>query len=114
MILPLYTTHRLQPLDVGMFQALSTIYLKQVDDLLDKGIRKVSMSKRFFYKMFKKAWDASFTEENIQSVFQKPGVWPVDGTEMIKKVSKPDLIFDPTLNTPSKSPKTPLKSRALR
>ena len=55
MILPPYTTHRLQPLDVGMFQALSTAYSKQVDDLLDKGIGKVHMSKRFFYKMFKTA-----------------------------------------------------------
>jgi hypothetical protein len=61
-ILPLHTTHRLQPLDVDMFQALSTVYLKQVDDLLDKGIRKVYMLKRFFYKMFKTAWDISFME----------------------------------------------------
>jgi hypothetical protein len=57
-----------------MFQALSTVYSKQVDNLLDKGIGKVSMSKRFFYKMFKAAWDASFTKENIQSAFKKPGV----------------------------------------
>ena len=74
MILPPHTTHRLQPLDVGMFQALSTAYSKQIDELLDKGLGKVHMSKRFFYKMFKTAWDASFTEENIQSAFQKPGV----------------------------------------
>jgi hypothetical protein len=33
---------------------------------------------------------------------------------MIKKVSKPDPVFDPTLNTPSKTLKTPLDSRALR
>ena len=39
-----------------------TIYSKQVDDLLDKGIGKVYMLKRFFYKMFKTAWDASFIE----------------------------------------------------
>ena len=62
MILPPHITHRLQPLDVGMFQALSTAYSKQVDDLLDKGIGKVYMLKRFFYKMFKTAWDASFIE----------------------------------------------------
>ena len=114
MILPPHTTHRLQPLDVGMFQALSTAYSKQIDELLDNGLGKVHMSKRFFYKMFKKAWDVSFTEENIQSAFRKPGVWPVDGTEMIAKVTKPEPIFDPGCSTPSKSPKTPLNSRALR
>jgi hypothetical protein len=98
-----------------MFQALSTAYSKQVDDLLDKGIGKVHISKRFFYKMFKTAWDASFTKQNIQSAFQKPGVWPVNGTEMIAKVSKPEPVFDPQgCSTPSKSPKTPLNSRALR
>jgi hypothetical protein len=64
--------------------------------------------------MFKQAWDASFTEENIQSVFRKPGVWPIDGTEMIAKVSKPEPTFNPGCSTPSKSPKTLLNSRALR
>ena len=114
MILPPHTTHRLQPLDVGMFQALSTAYSKELDDLMDKGIGRVHMSKRFFYKFFKRAWDASFTEENIQSAFRKPGVWPVDGKEMIAKVSKPEAVFDPTPSTPSKTPKTPLESKALR
>ena len=71
------------------------------------------MLKRFFYKMFKKAWDASFIKENIQSVFRKPGVWPVDGTEIITKVSKPEPVFNPGYSTPSKSPKTLLDLRAL-
>ena len=81
---------------------------------MDKGLGRVSMSKRFFYKFFKRAWDASFTKENIQSVFRKPGVWPVDGKEMIAKVSKPDVVFDPAPYNPSNTPKTPLDSRALR
>jgi hypothetical protein len=41
---------------------------------MDKGLGRVSILKRFFYKFFKRAWDTSFTKENIQSVFQKPGV----------------------------------------
>jgi len=65
MILPPHITHRLQPLDVGMFQALSIAYSKELDDLIDKGIGRVHISKRFFYKFFKRAWDVSFTEENI-------------------------------------------------
>jgi hypothetical protein len=72
------------------------------------------MSKRFFYKMFKQAWDASFTKENIQSVFRKPGVWPVDGAEIIAKVSKPKVVFNSTLYDPSKTPKTLFDLRALR
>jgi hypothetical protein len=36
MILPPYTTHRLQPLDVGLFQPLSIAYSKELDDLMFK------------------------------------------------------------------------------
>jgi len=54
-ILPPYITHRLQLLDVGIFQALSTAYFKELDDLMDKGISRVHISKRFFYKFFKRA-----------------------------------------------------------
>jgi hypothetical protein len=64
--------------------------------------------------MFKKAWDISFTKENIQSVFRKLGVWPVDGTKIIAKVTKPEPIFNPGYSTPSKSLKILLNSRALR
>jgi hypothetical protein len=63
---------------------------------LMEGLGHVNMSKRLFYKMFRKAWDKSFTEENIQSIFRKPSVWPVDRKDMIAKVSKPDVVFDPT------------------
>jgi hypothetical protein len=43
----------------------------------------VSMLKRMFFLMFKRAWDKSFTVANIQHAFQKPGIWPADGEEMI-------------------------------
>jgi hypothetical protein len=33
---------------------------------------------------------------------------------MIAKVSKPEAVFDPIPSTPSKTLKTPLKSKALR
>jgi hypothetical protein len=81
---------------------------------MDKGLSKVSMLKRFFYKMFKKAWDISFIEENIQSVFRSLGIWSVDGKEIIAKVSKPSAVFNPKPIGPSTTPKTPLNSRAIR
>ena len=49
----------------------------------------VGMSKRFFYKLFKSAWETAFTEKNIQYAFAKPGIWPVDGTHAIAAVTKP-------------------------
>lgn len=73
----------------------------------------MAMSKRMFYKMFKIAWDKSFTKRNIVEAFRKLGIWPTDGTEMIKMVSKPDPHFIRAISL-SKLPKTPLNSMAIR
>jgi hypothetical protein len=97
-----------------MFQALAIAYSKKLNNLMDKGLGRISISKRFFYKFFQRAWNISFIEENIQSAFQKLGVWPINGKEMIAKVLKPDMVFDPAPYNPSNTPKTPLNSKALR
>jgi hypothetical protein len=91
LILPPHTTHQLQPLDVGMFQPLSTNYSTELDKLMNDSAGHVSMSKSFFWLMFKRAWDKSFTEKNIQSAFCKSGIWPIDGTDIIKKITHPKL-----------------------
>jgi hypothetical protein len=52
-------------------------------------------------------------EENIQSAFRKPGIWPINGKEMIAKVSKLDIVFNPAPYNPSNTPKTLLNLRAL-
>ena len=52
LILPSYTTHKLQPLDVGLFQPLSTIYSKEINNLIDSGAGAISMSKTLFYPIF--------------------------------------------------------------
>ena len=110
MILPPHTTHRLQPLDVGLFQPLSTAYSKELDDLMSKSGGLVSMSKQMFFPMFKRAWDKSFTIANIQHTFQKPGIWPTDGEEMIRRVTRPP----PLLEEHSDNIKTPFSAKAIR
>jgi hypothetical protein len=65
LVLPPYTTHRLQPLDVGLFQPLSTAYSQGIDKLMNSGGGQVSMSKALFYSLFETAWIAAFTEDNI-------------------------------------------------
>lgn len=76
MILTLYPTHQLQFLDVGLFLPLSKAYLKELLDFMMKVQGFVSISKRMFYVFFKKAWEASFTEENIEFVWRATGIWP--------------------------------------
>ena len=77
LILPPHSTHRLQPLDVGLFQPLATAYSKHLNNITSKSLGMVSMSKRMFWRIFKAAWKDSFTPKNIMSAFEKPGIWPV-------------------------------------
>ena len=108
-ILPPHSTHRLQPLDVGLFQPLSTFYSNELDALMAKSAGLTSMSKRFFFSMFKRSWDKAFTEVNIQHAFQKPGIWPVNGAEVIARVQRPT----PKPEVHSYNIKTPKSNKAL-
>jgi hypothetical protein len=60
-ILLAHTTHRLQPLDVGLFNLLSTAYSNQLGKLIHQSLGMVSMTKRFFYPLFRKAFRTAFT-----------------------------------------------------
>jgi len=91
LILPPHTTHRLQPLDVGLFQPLSTAYSWELDTMMNESGRLVGMSKSFFWPKFKRSWDKAFTEKNIQSAFCKSGIWPTDGSLIIKTITRPTL-----------------------
>jgi hypothetical protein len=52
---------------------------------------EVSMSKSFFWPMFKTAWDKAFNKSNIQSAFRKLGIWPTDGSQIIKTITRLSL-----------------------
>jgi prepilin-type processing-associated H-X9-DG protein len=52
-IMPAHSTHRLQPLDVGLFSPLSTAYSNQLNSLMHKSLGMVSMTKRLFYPLFR-------------------------------------------------------------
>lgn len=79
-----------------------------------KGQGFVSMNRRMFYPFFKKAWETSFTEENIESAQRATGIWPYNPEKTfsicVKKLSC----------TPAKklhvrfALKTPLPSHAMR
>jgi prepilin-type processing-associated H-X9-DG protein len=75
-ILPAHSTHRLQPLDVGLFSPLSTAYTKQLNYLMFKSLGIVTTSKRLFYPLFRAAWGEAFIKSNILKSFEKPGIWP--------------------------------------
>jgi hypothetical protein len=104
LILPPHTTHKLQPLDVGLFQPLSTAYSQEQDKLMVSSGGLVSMTKRLFYPMFLRAFQASFTEDNIIHTWAKTGIWPLDRTIVLARINQvcylPQITSSP-LKTPS-------------
>ncbi len=67
LVLPPYSTHCLQPRDVGLFSPLSQVYSKEILDYFMEDQGFVSMSKQLFYGFFKRALEISFISENIES-----------------------------------------------
>src|SRR4051812_11469458 len=92
-----------------MFDNLSTQYSVEMDKEFNLGTGlATSISKRFFFKIYKIAFNKSFTEETIQRAFEKSGLWPVNRrvwTERFDKLSK-------SKSKPTNKPKT--SSNALQ
>ena len=105
LILPPHTTHRLQPLDVGLFQPLATAYSWELDKMMNESGGHVGMTKSFFWPKFKRSWDKAFTKSNIQSAFRKSGIWPTNGSYIIKTITRPKLVV-PEKTTGLCSPKS--------
>ena len=47
------------------------------------------MKKRHFLNLFRTAWDASFTIENIQNAFAKAGIWPYNPQRVLSIITAP-------------------------
>lgn len=108
LILPPHSTHRLQPLDVGLFSPLSRFYTDGLNKLMYDSLGMISMSKRSFWSVFLPAWKQAFTPKNIESAFRKTGIWPYDPSGVLGTITKPQAVET------SGSPKTPMSSRAVR
>ena len=111
-ILPSHTTHQLQPLDIGLFGPLSTAYSKQLSNLMHKSLGMVSMTKRFFYPLFRDAYRASFTKKNILHAFKKPGIFPVDSEKVLGKLKHSEVLKGPDL--PADQFQTPKSCQDVR
>jgi len=110
--MPPHSTHRLQPLDVGVFGLLSTAYSNELNKLLYNSLGLVSMTKRLFYPLFKAAYKASFTQKNIEHAFKKAGIWPVNSEKVISKLQT--KVKTTQAETEPTTPRTPLTSRSVR
>jgi hypothetical protein len=111
-ILPPHSTHRLQPLDIGLFSPLATYYTQEIDRLLFESQGLVRMTKRDFWRLFRPAWEKAFTKENISSAFAAAGIRPWNPDRVLAAIKR--NITPPLPDTPSAPFKTPGSTRALR
>ena len=111
MILPPHSTHRLQPLDVGLFQPLSTAYSKHLNNLIYKSLSWCKMMKRNFWIIFKATWQDSFILKNILSVFEKTRVFPLNQDKMLTIIQKKE---EPRLPEDQGTPLTCCEIRGIQ
>jgi hypothetical protein len=84
-ISPPHATHTLQPLDVSLFKPLSTAYSNEISDFMERSQGLTSMSKRDFFPLFYRAWEASFKEKTILEAFEATGLSPFNPQVILQK-----------------------------
>jgi hypothetical protein len=88
---PPHCTHVLQPLDVAVFSPLKTAYRKAI------GLRnELTLQKAEFIDIYSNIRKKSVTRQNIESGFQKSGLWPIDrsiplSNSFVKQIDPPKI-----------------------
>ena len=87
--LPSHSTHLLQPLDVGVFLPLATVYKRKLTDFTDLGAN-YNVDKADFLRLFQEARHEAMTSANIKSAWRKAGLYPYKPQMVLQKISSPD------------------------
>jgi hypothetical protein len=82
--MPAYTSHLLQPLDVGCFLVLKNAYSREIEHLIRCSITYISKTE--FFLAFYTAFQVTFTESNIRGAFRGAGLYPLDPETVISKL----------------------------
>ena len=85
-ILPLHSTHPLQPLDLKIFSPLSVAYSNEIDKVLQSSAGFSRITKRSFWNLFKIAWSKALTEKNVISAFAAAGIHPLDPAVVLEQI----------------------------
>lgn len=113
-IYPPHSTHRLQPLDVGMFAPLAAFYSQGLDSLIRITEGYCSITKRDFFSIFWTAFERAFTEKNIASAWAKVGLWPFEPSRVLSMFNRQSTPLVRSSNSPSEEFDSPSKGRLLR
>jgi DDE superfamily endonuclease/helix-turn-helix, Psq domain/Tc5 transposase DNA-binding domain len=80
--MPPHSSHILQPLDVGCFSPLKTVYGKQIEGFMRGG--QTHITKEDFFPAFKVAFQEAITPENIQGGFRGAGIAPFSPEKVLE------------------------------
>jgi hypothetical protein len=83
--MPSYTSHLLQPLDVGVFSPLKRAYGKLVEGMMVAGNNHID--KQDFLHLYPPARTKVFTAGNICSGFTGAGLKPLDQDRALEKIT---------------------------
>ena len=91
--LPPHTTQWLCPLDKSVFSPLSREYNRVCSEFMSVSTNNL-VCKWEWPRLFNLAYKAAFTEKNIQSGFQKCGIYPLDKASIPESAYAPSKPFD--------------------
>ena len=77
LFLPAHCSHVLQPLDLGCFSSLKTVYRALIDEYAALS-DFTQVGKQRFLEFYAKARETGLRKENIRSGWQATGLWPVN------------------------------------
>jgi hypothetical protein len=84
-VYPPHSTHRLQPLDVSLFSPLATFYSQELDQFSLDSEGLTRLTKRDFFRLFWAAYKKAFIAKNIQSGWQRTGLYPFEPYVVLAK-----------------------------
>ena len=109
--MPPYTSHLLQPLDVGVFGPLKRAYGKLVEGLIVAGNNYID--KQDFLHLYPTARVQVFTTSNICSGFVGAGLKPLDQDQALEKITfqlrtpTPPLLVEGSISSAFQTPQNP-------
>ncbi|KAL8405318.1 hypothetical protein RB596_004252 [Gaeumannomyces avenae] len=92
--LPPHSTHRMQPLNVGVFTHFKRVHQTVLWEAVQAG--EISFSRSDFVFSLKRCLEGAFTRGHILTGFEDSGLWPLDRT----KVLNPLRGNEPSFNDP--------------
>jgi len=85
--IPLHTSHKLQPCDVGVFGPLKAAYREEVERLYRGGAGTIG--KQHFTSLYYPTQQKTLTSRNIKAGWLKAGLRPFNPDRVVSTIQKP-------------------------